>query len=66
MFSDAFLSCMAGFINYSKAIPSFPDELRSTAVMSVYKKYDHLNKENNCLIGLLSHISKIVEKIIFS
>lgn len=41
--SDPFLSCIAGFTNYSKVIPSYPDELRSTGVMSVYKKYRHFN-----------------------
>ena len=46
-------------INHSKAISSFPEELKLAEVMLTFKKGDSLDKENYSPIRLLSHTSKI-------
>ena len=65
MFSRSFLLYLAGVINCSIATSSFPDELQLAEVMSAFKKDYPLDKENYRQISLLSHTSKIYEKILF-
>ena len=45
---------------------SFPDKPKLVEVMSAFKKDDPLDKENHRPISLLTHTSKIYEKILFS
>ena len=66
MFSGSFLRCLTGVINHSIVTSSFPDELKLAEVMSAFRKYDPLDKENYRPISLLSHTSKIYEKILFN
>ena len=66
MFRGSFFPYLTGIINHSIATSSFPDELKLTEVMSAFKKDDPLDKENYRPISLLSHTSKIYEKILFS
>ena len=66
MFSGSFLPCLTGVINHSIVTSSFPDELKLAEVMSAFRKYDPLDKENYRPISLLSHTSKIYEKILFN
>ena len=61
MFSGLFLPYLTGVISHSTTTSYFPDE-----VMSAFKKDDPLNKENYLPISLLSHTSKIYEKILFN
>ena len=51
---------------HSITTSSFPDELKLAEVISAFKKDDPLDKENYRPISLLSHTSKIYEKILFN
>ena len=57
---------MTGVINPSIATSSFPDEFKLAEVVSVFKKDGPLDKENYHPISLISHTSKIFEKILFN
>ena len=43
----------------------FPEELKRSEVIALYKKLDSLKKENYTLVSLLPHVSKIFERIIY-
>ena len=43
----------------------FSNELKLAEVTPVYKKKDPHNKENYCPVSVLSHVSKIIEKIVY-
>ena len=43
----------------------FPNELKLADVSPVFKKDDDLNKENYRLVSILSHMSKVFERIIY-
>ena len=45
---------------------SFPDELKQSEVVPVYKKPDPLQKENYRPVSLLPHISKVFERVIYN
>ena len=66
MFSGSFLPYLEGVINHSIATTSIPDELKLAEVLSAFKKDDPLDKENYRAISVLSHTSKIYEKILFN
>ena len=65
-FSGSFLPYLTGVINHSITTSFFPDELKLAEVISAFKKDDPLDKENYRPISLLSHTSKIYEKILFN
>ena len=44
---------------------TFPDKLKQSEVIPVYKKLDHLQKDNYGPVSLLPHISKVFERIIY-
>ena len=52
-------------INFSLRENIFPEELRHSEVIPLYKKLDPLNKENYRPVSLLSHVSKVFERIIY-
>ena len=66
IFSGSFLQYLTGVTNHSIATFFFPDELKLAVVMSVFKTYDPLDKENYRSVSLLSHTSKPYEKIPFN
>ena len=66
MFSGSLLTYLAGVINHSIATSSFPDELKLAEVILAFKGDDPYDKENYRPISLLSHTSKIYEKILFN
>ena len=66
MFTGLVLPHLLGVINHFIATSSFPEELKLAEVMSAFKKDDSFNKENYHSISLLSHTSKIFEKILFN
>ena len=45
---------------------TFPDELKQSEVIPVYKKLDPLQKENDRPMSLLPHISKVFQRVIYS
>ena len=62
---DAYLLYLTGSINYSLRESTFPEELKHSQVIPVYKKLDPLKKENHRLVSLLPHVSKVFERIIY-
>ena len=66
MFSGSILPYLTGVINLSISTSSFPDELKLTEDISAFKEDGPLDKENYRPISLLSHISKIFEKVLFN
>ena len=53
-------------INNSLKESTFPDELKQSEVIPVYKKLDPLQKENYRPVSLLQHISKAFERVIYN
>ena len=51
-------------INHSLKEYTFPDELKKSEVIPVYKKVDPLQKENYRPVSLLPHISEVFERVI--
>ena len=61
---NAYLPHLTNSINYSIQHSNFPQELKLSEVIPVYKKLDPLQKENYRPVSLLPHVSKIFERII--
>ena len=51
-------------INYSIQYGSFPQELKISKVVTVYKKLDPLQKKNYRPVSISPHVSKIFERVI--
>ena len=60
----AYLPHLTNSINYSIQHSSFPQELKLSEVIPVYKKLNPLQKENYRHVSLLPHVSKVFERII--
>ena len=52
-------------INVSFESVRFPDELKLDEVSSIYKKNDDLDKKNYRPVSILSHASKVFERIMY-
>ena len=63
-FVNAYLPHLTNSINYSIRQSSFPQELKLSEVIPVYKKLDPLQKEKYRPISLLPQVSKVFERII--
>ena len=61
---DVHLKDVTKTINHSLKEYTFPDELKKSEVIPVYKKVDPLQKENYRPVGLLPHISEVFERVI--
>ena len=61
---NAYLLHLTNSINYSIQHSSFPQELKLSKVIQVYKKLDLLQKENYRPVSPLPYVSKIFESII--
>ena len=61
---NAYLPHLTNSINYSIQHSNFPQELKLSEVIPVYKKLDPLQKENYRPVSLLPHVSNIFERII--
>ena len=61
---NAYLPHLTNSINYSIQHSSFPQELKLSEVIPVYKKLNPLQKENYRPLSLLPHVSKVFERII--
>ena len=62
---DAYLPYLTDSINYSLRESTFPEELKHSEVIPVYKKLDPLKKGNYRPISLLPQVSKVFERIIY-
>ena len=51
--------------NHSLKESTFPDELKQSEVIPVYKKLDPLQKKNYRPMSLLPHISRVFERVIY-
>ena len=61
---NAYLPHLTNSINYSIQDSSFPQELKLSEVIPVYKKLNPLQKENYRPVSLLPPVSKVFERII--
>ena len=61
----AYLPHLTVTINYSLMENVFPEELKRSEVIPLYKKLDPLKKENYRPVSLLPHVSEVFEKIIY-
>ena len=62
---NAYLPYLTDSINYSLRESIFPEELKYSKVIIVYKKFDPLKKDNYRPVSLLPHVSKVFEGIIY-
>ena len=62
---DTFIPYITEIINHSFQTGNFPNELKLAEVTLVYKKKDPLSKENYRPVIVLSHVSKVFEKIVY-
>ena len=60
-----YLPFLTNCINHSFVANKFPDELKLSEVIPLYKKLDPLKKENYRPVSLLPHVSKVFERIIY-
>ena len=63
---EVHLKYLTNTINNSLKESTFPDELKQSEVIPVYKKLDPLQKENYRPVSLLPHISKVFERVIYN
>ena len=62
---DIHLNLITEIINDSFKNGIFPDELKLAEVSPIFKKKDSLKKENYRPVSVLSHISKIFERLMY-
>ena len=63
--TDVHLPHLTNTINHTLQTNCFPDKLKQSEVIPVYKKLDPLEKENYRPVSLLPHVSKVFERIIY-
>ena len=62
---DSYISVLTKILNTSLERGCFPNQLKLAEVTSLFKKEDELNEENYLPVRVLSHPSKIFERIVF-
>ena len=62
---DACLPNLTDSINCSLRESTFPEKLKHSEVILLYKKFDPLKKENYRPVSLLPYVSKVFERIIY-
>ena len=60
-----YLPFLTNCINHSFVANKFPDELKLSEVIPLYKKLDPLKKENYRPVSLLPYVSKVFERILY-
>ena len=63
---DIHLSLIMEIINLSFENGCFPDDLKLAEVSPIFKKNNHLNKENYRPVSVLFNVSKVFERITYS
>ena len=61
-----YLTLLTNSINHSLVANKFPDELKQSEVIPLYKKLDSLKKENYRLVSLLPYVERIIWKQVMS
>ena len=62
---NVYLPFLTKAINYAITENTFPEQLKKSEVIPLYKKEDPLKKENYKPMSLLPHVSKVFERIIY-
>ena len=62
---DVYLPFLTKAINHAITENTFPEQLKKSEVIPLYKKEDPLKKENYKPVSLLPHVSKVFERIIY-
>ena len=62
---DTYLPLLTEITNSSFGQNEFPNELKLTNIIPIFKKKDPLNKENYRPVSILSHMSKVFERLIY-
>ena len=62
---DTYLPVLTEIINSSFAQNEFPVELKLANIIQIFKKKYPLNKENYRPVSILSHMSKIFERVTY-
>ena len=60
---ETYLPVLTEIINSSFEQNEFPNELKLADIIPIFKKKDPLNKENYRPVSILSHMSKVFEKL---
>ena len=60
---DCYISVLTKIFNTSLESSCFPNQIKLAEVTPVFKKKDELDKENYRPVSVLSHASKIFERI---
>ena len=60
-----YLLVLTEIINSSFEQNEFPNELKLADIIPIFKKKDPLNKENYRPVSILSHMSKVFERLIY-
>ena len=56
---------MTQILNMSIENNCYPDDLKLAEIRPVFKKKDDLDKENDRPVSVLSHVSKVFERIMY-
>ena len=56
---------MTQILNMSIDNNCYPDDLKPAEIRPVFKKKDDLDKENDRPVSVLSHVSKVFERIMY-
>ena len=64
--TDVHVSLLTKIINSSIRNGCFPDELKAAEVTPIFKKNDDLDKENYRPVSVLPHVSKIIERVMYT
>ena len=63
---ETYLPFLTKAINLAITECEFPDKLKKSEVIPLYKKQYPLKEENYCPISLLPHVSKVFERILYT
>ena len=63
---ETYLTFLTKAINWAITECEFPDKIKKSEVILLYKKQDFLKKENYCPVSLLPHVSKVFERIFYA
>ena len=63
--ADIHLPFITNSIIFSIKKDCFPEELKLAEVSPIFKKKDDLDKENYRPVGVLPHVSKVFERIVY-
>ena len=63
---DVHVSLPTKTINLSIRNGCFPDEMKAAEVIPIFKKNDDLGKENYRPVSVLLHVSKIIERVMYT